>query len=343
MSLVIVFLLILPAFSRVFNVTIDDALGDTLTGEKPRYDGLDWRPRGAGAPPCDVCTTNPDAGQIVNGTWHDQSTFVGNKAATITLIFDGTAIYVYCILINGVANAFSTTRLSFYLDESSSASGDFLHEEDARQDQYLYNQLVFSRGGLAPGNHSLVVANRADNTGSLVLFDYAVYTTDDSPSPISPPTTPTPTSPVGAGTDTARPSNIRAIVGGSVGGGMVTLLLLAIAFQVYVWRRATADSHAAQTIQPFDTSTARSDVAHPGSSVSFECGDGEASSRLLSEIGWVREELQRVRQLAEPPGYTEPSDPPSMELRTLSSGDGDAFGSTLREQQPSRAEFAKGR
>ncbi|EJD35734.1 hypothetical protein AURDEDRAFT_175184 [Auricularia subglabra TFB-10046 SS5] len=164
--------------ARVFNVTIDDTLGDERTGQKPRYTPPDWKARSVGGGPCPGCTAQPDPTLAFGGTWHDKSTFIGNDPSTVLLNFSGTAIYVFCILPNGIGNTINRTRLSFYVDGFTSPDGTFLHELDETQGPYLYNQLVFSEQ-LPTGDHSLVVANVPGvevGSGSLILFDYAIYT-----------------------------------------------------------------------------------------------------------------------------------------------------------------------
>ncbi|EJD35765.1 hypothetical protein AURDEDRAFT_175161 [Auricularia subglabra TFB-10046 SS5] len=230
---------------RLLNVTIDDTLGDNLSGEKPEYKGKDWRPRSVGGTPCTVCSAQPDPTFVVNGTWHDQLTFSGEEPATISFTFSGTAVYVFCIVPNGIPlTPINVTRLSFYLDDS--VSGSYLHHVDKTLDQYLYNQLVFNRDDLTAGNHTLRIANQPADTGSLILFDYAVYTTEVSDAPVSaspsaevsstsaasPSKTPA-SAPSPVGVDGEHPANIKLIVGVSVGGGLAALLLLVVIFQIY--------------------------------------------------------------------------------------------------------------
>ncbi|EJD35727.1 hypothetical protein AURDEDRAFT_175177 [Auricularia subglabra TFB-10046 SS5] len=131
-------LLVLPVVARVLNVTIDDTLGDARTSQKPRYEAAappDWRARSVGGSPCQICTAQPDGTRIYNGTWHDKTTYI-DEPDTISIDFNGTAIYLFCILPNGIYNTINTTRLSFYMDGSSTPVGHFLHELDATQGPY---------------------------------------------------------------------------------------------------------------------------------------------------------------------------------------------------------------
>lgn len=76
---------------------------------------------------------------------------------------------MFCILANTIS---ATTDLSFTLD--GVPSGRFSHVSDGTS-SYVYGAAVFSRTGLENEPHQVVVAT--DNTaGSLLLFDFAIYT-----------------------------------------------------------------------------------------------------------------------------------------------------------------------
>ncbi|EJD35752.1 hypothetical protein AURDEDRAFT_175146 [Auricularia subglabra TFB-10046 SS5] len=235
---------------RLLNVTIDDTLGDNLSGAKPEYKGKDWRLRSVGDTPCTVCSAQPDPTFAVNGTWHDQLTFSGEEPATISFTFSGTAVYVFCIVPNGIPlTPINVTRLSFYLDDS--LSGGYLHLVDRTLDQYLYNQLAFNRQGLTAGNHTLRIANQPADTGSLILFDYAVYTTEVSDAPVSvaSPSAEVTVSDTSAASPSETPASVSAhvgvdahhqaaiVVGMFVGAGFVVLFMLVI---ISRWLRQSA-------------------------------------------------------------------------------------------------------
>jgi hypothetical protein len=85
----------------------------------------------------------------------------------------GTAISVYCILLNTVPNTDTTTALTFTLDGVS--SDPFLHTPDSSS-TVLYNSRVYSKSGLENVAHTLVVSPIiSQGRPSLVLFDYAEY------------------------------------------------------------------------------------------------------------------------------------------------------------------------
>ncbi|EJD35731.1 hypothetical protein AURDEDRAFT_175181 [Auricularia subglabra TFB-10046 SS5] len=319
--------------ARIFNVTIDDTLGDEHTGERPRYTPADWKARSVGGDPCPRCTAQPDPTLAFGGTWHDKSTFVGQDPSTVSMNF--TAIYVFVIIANGHARTINTTRLSFYLDGFPTPDGTFLHEPDETQGPYLYNQLVFSER-LPTGSHTLVVANvPGDEDGSLVLFDYAVYTTEEPDS--------TDSRPSGTGTTSAPPEtpttgltparsapNTKAIAGAAVGGVVVALVLLAIAYRLYSRQKAAQQASirpfASQPPPPRNSSSDRSpgqvspELSSSPSASSPAMREGGYPAGLRDEIGRMREELAQVRRLAEPPQYTSPTVSPSQERHPSFSG-----------------------
>ncbi|EJD35796.1 hypothetical protein AURDEDRAFT_188607 [Auricularia subglabra TFB-10046 SS5] len=313
----------LSVAARMLNVTIDDTLGDARTGAIPQY-GQSWRARSVGGAPCNECRAQPDGARAFKGTWHDKSTYEKDPRATVSLEFSGSRIYVFFILFNDIGTSTKDTRLKFYLDGSPDSAGDFLHPSDAAGEPYLYNQLVFDSQSLELGNHTLLISSYSDGeSGSLALFDYAVYTMDDASHPETP-QVPGPPSDNGGG----RSSPSAAVIGGSVAGGLVAALLLGVAFWLYVRRRRRNGLSSAQgpvmesyahdvSVEPF----APPPASYSDAQSSLERGYMERASKapLLSpspprstvdpaqlrhELDGVREELERVRRIAEPPDYT---------------------------------------
>lgn len=146
--------------ARVSNVTIDDTLGDELTGKIPQHAPEGWIPRSTSGAPCVLCTAQPDATHIYKGTWHDKSTFIQEPTpSTISMSFNGTRIYVYFILFNNIGTVNNNTRLRFYLDGSSDPTRDFLHLGSPAGERYLYNQLVYNSRTLEHANHTLLISS----------------------------------------------------------------------------------------------------------------------------------------------------------------------------------------
>ncbi|EJD35803.1 hypothetical protein AURDEDRAFT_175142 [Auricularia subglabra TFB-10046 SS5] len=313
--------------ARILNMTIDDTLGDERTGKLPQYEP-DWIPRSVGGAPCTGCGAQPDGSLAFKGTWHDRSTYVKDPPCTISLDFSGSRIYVFFILHNNLGTVNKNTRVRFFLDSSVNSAGDYVHVSDRAGVHYLYNQLVFDSTTLEFGNHNLLISSYSNGTdGSLALFDYAVYTTDDDPIPHTTQTAgPTPSQREGDG----HSPRVGVAIGGSIAGGLVAAILLGVAYWIYTRRGRTnrppsalgsvTDSYTqAATVEPFDARRpSRSDAT------SLERGyrertskallvsqpslrSAEDSAQLRTELGWVREELERVRRIAEPPDYSRTS------------------------------------
>jgi hypothetical protein len=178
------------------NRTIDDTIGDSVTGALPSYS-----PAGAWnvGQDCKTCYVRPaDPSRAFNATWHDTTqdpvdveqhtvtvTFVGasrecllaDKLLTGILYVVGTAVYVYCILDNRQLDGITTlTNLSVTLD--GTVVGSFVHAPTDKDDLsgYLYNVPVYSNAVLRNKKHTLSVSTLAQQSSSLILFDYVVYT-----------------------------------------------------------------------------------------------------------------------------------------------------------------------
>ena len=212
-SALIPFLLwVVPTISLV-NVTIDDEFGDSRSKFVPQYTpGEQWT-QGAR---CSGCAIHPgivNVSKAFKGTWHDATYHPGQPAQIVTLMFNGVAIYVFNIIPNNVDGATTLTNLSFFLDEVP--VGQFLHIPDQTAN-IRYHVPVFVNESLPDTQHSLDIRATGPNA-SLVLFDYAIYTstTDTNNS--------TSTSP----SSTKRDAIIGGVVGG-VGGFLAVLVLVLI-------------------------------------------------------------------------------------------------------------------
>lgn len=304
--------------ARISNVTIDDTLGDEVTGQIPQYAPDGWIARSVSGAPCDLCTAQPDATRIYKGTWHDRSTLALDQIpSTISMSFNGTRIYVYFILFNNIDTVNHNTRLRFYLDGSSYPAQDFLHLGDPASEKYLYSQLVYDSLTLEPANHTLVVSSYSNGTdGSLALFDRAVYTTgtdDVSATQIAStgaPAVPVP-APQSADGNRSHAPRIGVVIGSAVAGALV--LALAIGCWLCFRRRrpcalrrrggALVAPLLAPDLQPQGVPTAAVRSSKATSPVSVF----DDSAQLRSELEQLREELKRVRRIAEPPDYTQVS------------------------------------
>ncbi|OSD04810.1 hypothetical protein PYCCODRAFT_1475879 [Trametes coccinea BRFM310] len=171
--------------ANLVNRTIDDQLGDIVTGAVPSKAPDDkW----AQAQTCDTCGIHPgevDVSKAHDGTWSDSTYHPGEPDRVITASFAGTAVYVFNLIANTFPYITTETNLSFSID--GTYMGQYIHLPDPPS-TILYNVCVFSTSNLPNQTHTLEI--RANGpTASLILFDYIVYTFDE-PTTTSGPSTP---------------------------------------------------------------------------------------------------------------------------------------------------------
>lgn len=177
------------------NRTIDDTLGDSVTGSRPKYSPVPgvWEDA-----TCKGCAIQPDPSLAFDGTW-TAATYNPNISTSIELNFKGTAIYVFFILANNVAPGITTvTECNFTVD--GLPRGNFVHQPDMTNFNLQYNQMVFSITDLLNIDHTLLIATSGVDHNVFINFDYANYTVPDDPVPTTS-SFPT-TSPAGQSTPT---------------------------------------------------------------------------------------------------------------------------------------------
>ncbi|EMD41435.1 hypothetical protein CERSUDRAFT_90000 [Gelatoporia subvermispora B] len=88
-----------------------------------------------------------------------------------TVAFEGTAVYVFCI-VNDVVT--QPSSMSFFIDDDLvDSQGEWPSEASV----FSYNVLMFSSETIGPGPHTLTVSNSpVNNSNSLVWLDYVVHT-----------------------------------------------------------------------------------------------------------------------------------------------------------------------
>ncbi|KAJ3556236.1 hypothetical protein NM688_g2138 [Phlebia brevispora] len=133
-------------------------------------------------PDCSKCNAKLDPTKVFNETWHDVSFCPpgdANVSQTATLVFNGSAIYVYCVIApssSGVRIAGSADML-FYIDEQ--IVGSFTRDTTG-QTTFEYNVSVYVNTSIPPGLHTFALQNgRASGGTSLTLLGYMVYSTND--------------------------------------------------------------------------------------------------------------------------------------------------------------------
>lgn len=244
--LISLFLSFASTRSTLVNVTVDDTFGDPTTGSLPEYlpneETWNLNLSSQTCPSCGIDLSTLDLTQIYKQTWHDTMYLSVVTPATITVRFNGSAVYVFNVLGKVVPGA-AMSNISFSIDGEN--VGQFIRSPESSTD-ILYNQLVYHNTTLKDGPHTLVMTP-ADLT--LMMFDYLLYTTqsDDTTPATTSSSTPHPSS-ISSSTTTPSTSNpddpfhsslahtpppVEGIVGGIVGG----IGLLGVAVGVFFLRR----------------------------------------------------------------------------------------------------------
>ncbi|CAA7270984.1 unnamed protein product [Cyclocybe aegerita] len=95
------------------------------------------------------------------------------KNASITLDFNGTAIWVYFINANNAGTGVTThTLANFTMDDDSPVL--YQNVPNMTKLGEDFNALAYSREGLPQGQHRLLISNTGD-TDAYMNFDFAVY------------------------------------------------------------------------------------------------------------------------------------------------------------------------
>lgn len=255
-SLLLYLCALLPVALSAENRTIDDSFGDSATGFKPEFTpSSSWN-----TGECAGCAIKPDAARAFGGTWTEATHRGGpENPLTIRMRFRGTAIYVYFILADfeqsGEATIDTRTDCTFHLDSTTPEPYLFASERTGSRD-LLYNQLAFSRTGLADEDHVLEIV-AAGVERSYINFDYAIYTSEEESAQssgrasstggsLSGTSIPPSSSETNLGTNgssdnsSSGPVNMGAIVGGVLGS--VAALAIAILAAYFLWRRRRSRS-----------------------------------------------------------------------------------------------------
>ncbi|KIK58739.1 hypothetical protein GYMLUDRAFT_141516, partial [Collybiopsis luxurians FD-317 M1] len=157
------------------NVSIDDSSPSVLY-----FPAEAWNARNASVP-CSNCTSNPEAVNMYNDTFHD-STFnpvsgsnnFPNTPLTASLLFNGTAVHVFCALAESSTSPDGNSDMSFLID--GILAGTFLQKAPGNNN-YKYGVPVFSNTSLSPSQHNLTIQNgHINGPKSLMLLDQIVYT-----------------------------------------------------------------------------------------------------------------------------------------------------------------------
>ncbi|KAH8086597.1 hypothetical protein BXZ70DRAFT_956127 [Cristinia sonorae] len=175
-----------PALAALVNVTVDDDGADAITQSRIVYTPPDIWNKGQD---CQGCLAHPDSSYL--NTWHD-GTF---KPTTPNLLlfasfqFEGSALYVYCILAPDEPRLLSASDMTFFIDDEQ--VGTFV-QIPTQVTQYTRDVLVYSNTTLPYGKHTFMLQNghKDSKVGTLTMLDYLVYTHDNGTS-TAPPFNPT--------------------------------------------------------------------------------------------------------------------------------------------------------
>ncbi|KAF9014182.1 hypothetical protein BDQ17DRAFT_1536652 [Cyathus striatus] len=172
---VVIFLFcFLPAsFAGSVNYTIDDSYGDSRTRQLPTF-----LPATAGVwadQTCEGCRIKPDVMQAFMGTYTAATYHPALMSTSISMSFEGIAIYVYFTLPNNQGDGITTiTMVNFTID--GDIVGSFTHNPDMSTFDILYQQMVFNMINLPNGTHQLVISTSGVDISTFTNFDYAEYT-----------------------------------------------------------------------------------------------------------------------------------------------------------------------
>ncbi|KAI0932709.1 hypothetical protein AcW2_001256 [Taiwanofungus camphoratus] len=162
------------------NHTIDDYFPDSMTGARFAYTPAGAWNAGQRYANCTACL---DPAQVFDQTWHDSTfnnqTEVFTEPATAEVDFNGTALYVFCILDQSGLRG--SSNMAFMVDNE--VVGAFVQEPNGA-DTFDYHYLVYSNESLSSGMHTFALQNGGmGGPYSLALFDYIIYTLDDGQMP----------------------------------------------------------------------------------------------------------------------------------------------------------------
>ncbi|KAK0470963.1 hypothetical protein IW261DRAFT_1671730 [Armillaria novae-zelandiae] len=190
------FLLLHPVVSgQLMNHTIDDTLGDEVTGFKVQYSPLNASaPVWKNAMQCADCGIIPDRSSAMNGTWtgatYNPISNPALKNMSAELKFHGSAIYIYLIVSNYPVETELTSNVFCDFRIDGAIAGSFSHITNGSY-RFAYNVLAYSTTSLKDDDHTFLIESTGTQP-SYIIFDYALYSykppslsLNDRPSPTS--------------------------------------------------------------------------------------------------------------------------------------------------------------
>ncbi|KAF9072771.1 hypothetical protein BDP27DRAFT_1319970 [Rhodocollybia butyracea] len=167
------------------NVTIDDASPSIVY----LPDGA-WNTRSISTP-CPSCTANLNYAMMFDDTFHDGtfnsvpgSVNFPNVPLTASMLFNGTAVYIFCALADSSIKPDGDSDMTFFID--GVIRGTFAQSALGTPNVYQYSVPVFSITLLSPGQHTLTIQNgHVNGIKALTLLDKIIYTAVESTSSTS--------------------------------------------------------------------------------------------------------------------------------------------------------------
>jgi hypothetical protein len=180
--------------AAIVNRTIDDQLGDSVTGLQPTYfptnawDKQNVTCNGTG------CPIIPDTIHVFHKTYTEGTYYPALGSIGITMQFNGrhynicslypdrrltgTAIYVFFLLTDYQAREEGPVELSsanFTVDDKAPIPFTYKSGPSESASLFEYETLVFSNTNLPSTLHTLNITTTG-SASAYVLFDYAIYT-----------------------------------------------------------------------------------------------------------------------------------------------------------------------
>lgn len=176
--------------AKTVNFTIDDQLGDSVTGALPTYNPSDFF---IGNQSVTLGGTPTVPRKAFDGTWTIGSFGTGgNQSAQIDLTFNGmwlsrkavfdpqelllgTAVYVFGILVDTTGGF--PTNVTTVLDSNPPVNFEFNPTSNLVGAQFQFNASVYTNTSIPSGVHQLAIFLQTDsnNQESQFLFDYVTY------------------------------------------------------------------------------------------------------------------------------------------------------------------------
>ncbi|SJL14688.1 uncharacterized protein ARMOST_18154 [Armillaria ostoyae] len=301
---------------QLINHTIDDTLGDELTGFQVNYSPAGQHSNGSAlvwknALQCSDCAVVPDRSLAMNGTWTGATYYPYLGNITVQLLFHGSAIYVYVILSNypKSTGVVSDVVCDFRMD--GELVGSYSHDTDATY-QFAYNVLAYSSSSLSDEDHTLVMETTGTEP-SYLIFDYAVYTNTQA-STLLPSSTgqlsATSSNPVSLSlsaassiSSTASPStsSLAKTFGGAIAVAVLVLIILAGSVVFYLRRlRRRPSTPATPEIATHPRSFFRPFGQTSGQPTAVGLYDAESSNETLTSQIRAPASWERRREAYEP-------------------------------------------